>query len=180
MVSVEEIPAGEGKEERGDRIHSNITMYRIQTRTGFGRPTTLGVVRQATIYLYEKYGEVYPKLCELARLEGKSFSELMSIAAKEYVELHYPGNPQLSLMSFTADGLKPARLEAKIVSREAEKWLKMLENPDCAEYLKKRIRAKDLPSLILKLTRLNQRLRDEKVSDLVDRGALECFGEGCA
>lgn len=177
MVSVEEIPAGEGRGERGDRVHSNVSMYSIQSRTGFGRPTTLGVVRHTTIYLYSKYGEIYPKLCELARREGKSFSELMSIAAKEYVELHYPGNPQLSLKSFTAEGLKPKRLEAKMVSREAEKWLKILENPDAAEYLKKRIRTKDLPPLIVKLAKLNRRLGDEEVSELVDRGDRACFGE---
>jgi len=32
----------------------------------------------------------------------------------------------------------------------------------------------------VKLATLNLRLRDEEISELVDRGELECLGEGCA
>ena len=117
------------------------------------------------------------KLSELARRERISLSEILVNAATEYVELHYPGNPAVPLTAFTENGLKPTRLEAKMVYREAEKWLKILENPDCAEYLKKRIRTKDLPPLIVKLAKLNRRLGDEEVSELVDSGDRACFGE---
>ena len=39
---------------------------------------------------------------------------------KEYVELHYPGNPAVPLTAFAENGLKPVRLEVKIVARKAE------------------------------------------------------------
>lgn len=179
VVDAEAIPVGEGRGER-DRDHI-ITNISISSRAyGPGRPRTLGLARHTTIYLYDKYRKVYPLFVELAGRERKSFSELCSIAMKEYVELHYPGNPAVPLTAFTENGLKPARLEAKMVSREVEKWLKILENPDCAEYLKKRIRAKDLPPLILKLSRLSLRLRDDGLDELVERGEGACFGEGCA
>ncbi|RLF08488.1 MAG: hypothetical protein DRJ60_00055 [Thermoprotei archaeon] len=62
----------------------------VQIRTGFGRPRRLGIIRHTTIYLYEKYLEVYEKASELARAMGISFSELVSIALAEYVKKYYP------------------------------------------------------------------------------------------
>jgi len=62
----------------------------IRINTGFGRPRKLGLIRHTTIYLYSKYEDVYAKAVELARVMGKSFSELVSIALAEYVKKYYP------------------------------------------------------------------------------------------
>ena len=99
---------------------------------------------------------------------------------KEYVELHYPVNPAVPLTAFTENGLKPVRLEVKIVARKAEWYLEKLENPHVGEKFKSDIRKKALRKLLVKLSRFNLRLRDKEVSDLVARGEMECFGEECA
>lgn len=139
--------------------------YRITT--GFGRPKELGVVRHTTIYLYEKYGEVYPKFCELAKIEGMSFSELTSRAMKEYVEFHYPGNPQLTLQSVT-DPLaqKPLRLQAKFQREELKSLVKILKEQRGTPPYREDIRDK-AKKLILKLSRLNRRLRNGDVDELI-------------
>jgi len=70
----------------------------VEIKTGFGRPKRLGMVKHTTIYLYEVYSDVYEKAVELAKKEGISFSEIISKALAEYVEKHYPGNPQTPLL----------------------------------------------------------------------------------
>jgi len=134
----------------------------------------------SSLMIYERYSEVYEKSRELAEREGITFSELVVRSLGEYIEGHYPGNPQIPLDSFVESGLKPVRLEVKIISRKVEWWLGKLEDPRLDEQFKKRARASDLPPLLVKLSRLNLRLRDEEISELVERGEKECFGEGCA
>jgi len=141
------------------------------------RPKRWRALVVTSFYFPVERQDTIDMLKELADRERISLSEILVNAAAEYVELHYPGNPAVPLTSFTDDGLKPARLEAKMVSRETEKWLKILENPKADRNLKKRIRTKDLPPLILKLAKVNQRVRDEEVSELGDRGERACFGE---
>jgi len=149
----------------------------MEIKTGFGRPRTLGLIRATTIYLYESYKEVYEKAVELARREGISFSELVSRALREYVENHYPGNPQLPIESYTPNGLKPIRLEAKLISRELTKMLKRLNDPRVSEEHKRWIRREGLPKTVLKLARLNKKLRDNRYSGLIELGEKEIFGE---
>ena len=149
----------------------------IEIKTGFGRPRTLGILRHTTIYLYEKYRDVYEKAIELARREGKSFSELISIALKEYVENHYPGNPQLSMESFTENGLKPLRLEAKLLLRSVRGLLENLKNPKVWDEHKEKIRRHELPPKLVKLAKLNSRLRDEEIRKIIEEAEKEVFRE---
>ena len=132
----------------------------------------------SSLMIYERYSEVYEKSRELAEREGITFSELVVRSLGEYIEGHYPGNPQIPLDSFVESGLKPVRLEVKIASRRTKWYLEKLGNPRVGEQFKRDIRRKELPSLLVKLAKLNRRLRDEEVSELVDRGEMECFGEG--
>ena len=144
------------------------------------RPKRWRALVVTSFYFPVERQDTIDMLKELADRERISLSEMLVNAAAEYVENHYPGNPQMALESFKDDGLKPVRLEVKIISRKVEWWLGKLEDPRLDEQFKKRARASDLPPLLVKLSRLNLRLRDEEISELVERGEKECFGEGCA
>ena len=143
---------------------------------GPGRPRTLGVLKQYSLSLYAKYLHIYERAYELADREGKSFSEIINLALKEYVEGHYPGNPQPPLESFQPDGLKPVRLEALMLKKKAEKLLEGIESNKGAESYRERVKSKVLPPIIVKLSRLNLRLRSDEISKLVDRADEACFG----
>ena len=143
---------------------------------GPGRPRTLGVLKQYSLSLYAKYLHIYERAYELADREGKSFSEIINLALEEYVDVHYPGNPQTALESFQPDSLKPARLEAKMITRKVESLLDRLENGQGSDSYKNRVRFKILPPLVVKLSRLNLRLRNDEVSDVVNRADAVCFG----
>ena len=137
-------------------------------RTGFGRPRKLGMLRQTTISLYEKYGNLYEKASELARREGISFSELLSESLKEYVEDHYPGNPTPPLESFNPDGLKATHLEARFLDRDIRKLIERLNNDKVSISLKKKIRRAELPKKLIRLARLNRKLNGV-YSDIIDK-----------
>ena len=143
---------------------------------GPGRPRTLGVLKQYSLSLYAKYLHIYEKAYELADREGKSFSELINLALEEYVEVHYPGNPQPPLEAFQPDSLKPARLEAKMITQEVAGLLDRLESGQGSDGYRNRVRSKIMPPLIVKLSRLNLKLRDDEVSEIVNRADAVCFG----
>jgi len=136
----------------------------------------LGVLKQYSLSLYAKYLHIYERAYELADREGKSFSEIINLALEEYVDVHYPGNPQTALESFQPDSLKPARLEAKMITQKVEELLERLEDGKGSEGYKNRVRLKTLPPLIVKLARLNLRLHSDEISDIVDRADGACFG----
>ena len=127
--------------------------------------------------IYERYREVYEKAKELAVRESVTFSELVAKALGEYVEAHYPGNPQMSLESFSDAGLKPLRLEAKMLTQKAERFLEKLGDPRISNSWRRELKTKRLPQLLVKLSRLNLRLRDDEISGLVERGERACFGD---
>ena len=139
---------------------------------GPGRPTTKDVLRPKTINLYRPYQDVYDMFEALARMEGKSFSELASVAFREYVEKHYPGNPQVPLKSFEAfkdSRLKPLRIEAKLVAKNIISIIEHLEHIE-KEDLRLRVRDNMLPKPLIKLARLNLSLQDDEYKELVERG----------
>jgi len=131
-----------------------------------GRPKRLGIVRHTTIYVYEAYRDVFEKILELADREGKSFSEMMWVAAAEYVSKHYPGNPQLPL--FPPEDLERYRLQAD--EMEASKEAAYLR------YVLPRIRDERLGGEVkayawesaVKLARLNRKLRRRRYYRLVE------------
>jgi len=127
------------------------------------------MLRQTTISLYESYGDTYEKASELARREGVSFSELVSIALREYLEGHYPGNPLPPLESFGENGLKAVRLEARFLGRDVEKLIDKLKSDKSSKSYKTRIRTRELPKKLVRLARLDRRLKGE-YSDIIDKG----------
>jgi len=138
----------------------------------------MGIIRNTTIYLYETYREVYGKAVELANREGRSFSELVSVALKEYVEHHFPGNPQLPLNSFEEFDdrhLRATRLEAKFVAESATNLLKILRRvkESRGEQYSPSDFHIDLFKAIIKLSKLNRRLGDAKYDELIGECELE-------
>ena len=65
-----------------------------------------------SFYIPVEAKEILEKIEELARVEGVSRSELILRAIREYVENHYPGNPQLTLPSLEDPRRLPRRYKA--------------------------------------------------------------------
>jgi len=141
----------------------------IKINTKYGRKTRLGLIRHTTIYLYELYREVYDKFVELANREGKSFSEMVSIAMKEYVELHYPGNPIAPLESFTPNGLKSVKLEAKLAADQIIKFIRIIRRKEVSENFKLGIIKDQFPKYLTTLMKLNQKIKDNKYAELIEQ-----------
>jgi len=154
----------------------------FHVKTRFGRKRRLGLVRGTIIYLYEKYKDVYPLAYELARIEGISFSELVSRALKEYVEKHYPGNPQIQITSFTNSNFSK-RFEAVLVAEDLKKHIEALRR--VKEILRERPQSQTqayfnelrekLKRETLRLIRLNELLREEKYNKLIEK-AIDALG----
>lgn len=145
----------------------------FEIKTGFGRPRKLGLVRHTTIYLYEKYGEVYKKVEELCRIEGKSFSELVSEALKEYVERHYPGNPQLTLPQFEKGASKSLRLRLQLAATELEDLLR--RRPDPLYHATWR---RDLLKAAIRVQSLQEKVGTRKYDQLVQEALRAAREEG--
>lgn len=164
----------------------------FRIKTGRGRPRTKDIVRNTTIYLYRPYEKVYKMAVELANMEGKSFSELVSRSLKEYVERHYPGNPQTALKSFEEfedERVRPMRIEAEAAAREIRKRLEFVEeyNPSKLEPLEIWLREskqeeweriykvrresviQDLPRHVVKLARLNRIVQSDEYDGLIEK-----------
>jgi len=70
-----------------------------------------------SFYVPVEAKDVLEALDQLAKVEGVSRSELILRAIKEYVENHYPGNPQLTLPSIEDPRLLPRRYKAVRILR---------------------------------------------------------------
>jgi len=124
------------------------------------------------------YDEAWGKAEKLARLEGVSLSELVSRALVEYVERHFPGNPQLPLSSFEEFDdryLRSVRLEAKFFAESATNLLKIIRRvkESRGEKYSPSDFHIDLFKAIIKLSKLNRRLGDVKYDELIDECELE-------
>jgi len=133
-----------------------------------GRPKKWKKWKLTSVMIPSEYEEVYKKAEDLARIEAISLSEIIAKALKEYVEVHYPGNPQLTLPSITGEAPRPLRLEARFESADLRKFVELLESGKGSTAYRSEIREK-CKKLILKLSRLNQRLKDEKIEKLIER-----------
>lgn len=124
---------------------------------------------------YFAHIEIYDMARELAYLDDISFSELILKSLSEYVETHYPGNPQLALTSFNESGLKPIRLEAKFLAAEISKGLKTIGNikKSKGKYYFPGKPHRGLVKNLIRLARLNRKIKSEEYDDLVDRGERE-------
>jgi hypothetical protein len=68
--------------------------------------------------------EVYARAEELAAKEGKTMSELVLRALADYCKVHYPGNPQMPVVTTTnlVSQYKAERLVARLKSLLNRRW----------------------------------------------------------
>lgn len=125
---------------------------------------------QWNIMKFHSHKEVYEKIEELSDREGVSMSRLVLQALIEYVKIHYPGQPLPPLESFTPEGRKAIKLEARFIARDLKKLLGKLGNKQVSDNYKRDIKIKLLPKKLIKLARLNQRIHDEEYAELIEEG----------
>jgi len=132
-----------------------------------------GVVTKS-FYIPLEYLEVFEKLEKLAEMERKSTSLMIVDAIAEYVERHYPGNPQLPLVH---EDMEHFRLQADEMeaSREAAYLRYALPRIGRGE-LGGEARGVAWESA-LRLARLNRRLRRRRYYELVEE-ARRVLGGG--
>jgi hypothetical protein len=124
--------------------------------------------RITSFYIPAECEEVAKKADELSKVEGWSFSELLIHALKEYVQVHYPGNPQLILPSLIdPQSLKPLRLEARLICEDLERSIKDLEKKKGDVGFRHDLRLRAIQQLN-KLAKANLRLRDKKIDELIE------------
>lgn len=127
--------------------------------------------RVTSFYLPVEYNEIAQKAEELTQVEGISFSELILNALEEYVNLHYPGNPQTILPSLLdPNGLKPLRLEAKFLFKDFQRVMMQLEDKieDLELGFRRELRHKAIEQMN-KLARMNRRLKDRDIDEFIDK-----------
>lgn len=132
------------------------------------RPRRFKSVRITSIYLPVESEDVTKKAEELQKVEGLSFSELVLQALKEYVEIHYPGNPQLILPSLLdPQHLKPLRLEAKYLFKDFQRMIGVLKEKHGELSFRRDIRQKAIQQMT-KLVKMNQKLKDKRIDEFIE------------
>jgi hypothetical protein len=135
------------------------------------RPRRFKAYRITSFYLPIEYEDITKKAEELMKVEGYSFSEMLLEALKEYVQNHYPGNPQTILPSHTDRALQPLRLKAHWSIRDLERDLGILKaKRGSAQYLDEvRKRAE---KTVVDLSSINLTVKDSGIQTVIDK-ALE-------
>jgi len=132
-----------------------------------GRPRRYQGLRITSFYIPIEHSELLDKLRELAERDGLSLSEKILEAIKEYVEVHYPGNPQVCLDSvMKPDAPKPLRLQAMFDMERLESIVRDLRNTN--SNMRRSILVEMGKKLVVQLAKMNVRLRDEKIDKLID------------
>jgi len=123
--------------------------------------------------LLDDYDEVYKKASELAEIEGITFAEIVAKALAEYVEKHYPGNPQIPLPTYTGQVPMAKTLEARITARQLKKDLELLKviysKRDNTLY-RYEVESRVI-KLVKKLAKLNTILKNKEYQDLINQAA---------
>ena len=137
------------------------------------RPRRWKAIRITSFYIPLEAEEIVKKAEELAKREDITLSELIIKALKEYVERHYPGNPQIPLPTYTGQ-LPPAKtLEARITARQLKQDLELLK----VIYAKKdntlyRYQVESrVVKLVKELAKLNSILKNKDYQDLINEAA---------
>jgi len=88
------------------------------------RPLKKGVPKQILLQVIEEERDVYEKMRKLAKREQISFSELALRAFKEYLERHWPGNPQIPLPVFIPTMMTPEhkKLKKRLEGTRVIRW----------------------------------------------------------
>ena len=131
------------------------------------RPRRYKSVAVTSFYYPQEASEVIEKAKELAKLEGITFSELIVKALHEYVERHYPGNPQIPLTVFTKTSPKAKTLEAKIVARDLKKNIESFKRLMMSKPMAYYTVREDMKKNMLKLAKLNEILQNSEYDELI-------------
>lgn len=127
--------------------------------------------RITSFYIPVECEDTTKKAEELARVEHCSFSEILMRAMTEYVQFHYPGNPQLILPSLLdLEAPKPCRLEAKFLFKDFQRLMKLLEAKGGEHTYRRQIREKAIQEMT-KLARLNERLKDKEIDEFINKAS---------
>jgi hypothetical protein len=132
-----------------------------------GRPRRYQGLRITSFYLPIEHSELIDKLRELAERDGSTLSEKIVDAIREYIQVHYPGNPQVCLDSIIKpDAPKPLRLQALFDMQELEAVIRDLTNSK--NHIHRQILVDRGKKLVLKLSKANMRLNDGKIDELIE------------
>jgi len=138
-----------------------------------GRPPKWKGYKITSLMLLDDYDEVYKKASELAEIEGITFAEIVAKALAEYVEKHYPGNPQIPLPTYTGQVPMAKTLEARITARQLKKDLELLKviysKRDNTLY-RYEVESRVI-KLVKKLAKLNTILKNKEYQDLINQAA---------
>jgi len=136
------------------------------------RPRKWKATKTTSILLYEEYDEIYKKAEELAKREfNGSFSQLIAHALKEYIERHYPGNPQIPITGFMPGKMEKDllfKLEAKLIRNKLKNILGVLKR-DPRDDLKREILEVKLPEVLSKAIKIMQKYKSEELKQLIEQ-----------
>jgi len=79
------------------------------------RPRRYKAIHITSFYIPVEKIEVLEKARDLAKIERITFSELIVNALHEYVERHYPGNPQIRLEPSVNPLMEPKSIKAEFI-----------------------------------------------------------------
>ncbi|MBU1290383.1 hypothetical protein KJ898_01080 [bacterium] len=129
------------------------------------RPRKHEAIRITSFYIPNSFEPVIEKLKELAFKERKPLNNQILEAIKEHVEIHYPGNPQMPLDTWTSHIPTALTLQGKIAARDLKNgldtWTRNLDKT--AQLFWKKIITKHT----LTLARVNDRLPGQPYDSLI-------------
>lgn len=135
------------------------------------RPKRYQGVIITSFYVPIESKEIIEKAKELAHRDATTLSEIILEALKEYIEKHYPGNPQIPLMVYTGE-VEPAKtLEAKITAKQLREdidLLKRLRKVNTDGYYLYQVETRII-KMMKKLTKLNHLLKNKEYTELIKR-----------
>ncbi len=106
---------------------------------------------------------------ELAARENKSFSDIMQADLADYLKVHYPGNPQPPLIAQSEATSQELDFSLGymryLLSMDLKTWDKL--QPEARTPLAKKITAE-----LLKATRIQDRIHDTALGDLITKARL--------
>lgn len=110
------------------------------------------------------------KLDELAVMESMSRSEVIVKALVEYIENHYPGNPQLTLSSVTGMTPLPKLLQMRQLNEELNLTIKEIARTKGKQHLMRYYRSQreKLKTLTIKASKFVEQYSNKELKETLD------------
>jgi len=134
------------------------------------RPKRYEGISVKSFYYPVELKSLIEKAEKLAKTERITFSELVWKALQEYVERHFPGNPQVTIPSVVEWQPRAPLYELKLVMESLERKLKSLKRSSEEYRLDWLIEAQ---KAFVKAVRLNDIVKDRKVDERLKEIAKE-------